>query len=359
MIYDFVVIGAGPSGTSFCKNISDKYSVLLVDSREVDGDNNFKSSKACGGLLNLECQRELAVQSLAIPKSLLNEPQMFTVKAFDVDNNLAKHYQKSYMNIDRTLFDSFLLKQISPSVDFMPNTLYLSHKEYKNELDVKVKRNEEILNVKCKRLIDATGAKASISRKNREMPRSYACIQRHYEYKDRLPYMFSLFDSRVSDYYSWGIQKGDTLIIGSAINEKNKAKEKFEILLDDLYELGFILGDEIKREGSILIRPKKISDIYTGTKLVHSIGEAGGFISPSSSEGISFALRTGRYLAEAINSSFINYRRDYNKSCNKLKKSIFVKEKKSRLMYSKTARKQIIKTGVLSTKVAKEKKKNF
>ncbi len=359
MDYDFIVIGAGPAGTSFCKNISKDYSVLLIDKRGLDLDLNFLNSKACGGLLNLECQRELAVQSLAIPKKVLNEPQMFTVKAFDIDNNVSNHYQKSYMNIDRTLFDSFMLKECLNKVDFLPNSLYLSHKELKNSVEVKVKIGGKIIKYTTRRLVDASGAASVLSKKTRKQPRSYACIQRHYEFENRLPYMFSIFDNRVSDYYSWGIQKEDTLIVGSAIDDKYKAKEKFDLLLDDLHELGFVLGDEIKREGALLVRPKHMSEVFIGTKLVHSIGEAAGLISPSSSEGISFALRSGRYLAEVVNNSYLNYRNEYAKSVSKLKKSMFIKEKKSRLMYGKTSRKLIIKMGVLSTKVAEERKKYF
>ncbi len=354
MVYDFIVIGAGPAGSAFCKYISSKYKVLLVDKRDVDENNNFTSSKACGGLLNLECQKELAVQSLAIPREVLEEPQMFTVRAFDFDNKISRHYQKSYMNIDRTLFDSFLFNKISSDIDVLTSSLYLSHNIKKHYIEVKIKSNNEINIFKTKRLIDATGAGAFISKDLHSRPRAYACLQRHYKFKNRLPYMFSAFDKNLTDYYAWGVQKADTLIVGAAINDKNKAKAKFDYFINKLSEMGFDLSEEIKREGALLLRPKKVSDVYIGKKPIYVIGEAAGLISPSSSEGISFALRSGRFLAESINQSIVNFPYEYAKKVKSLKRAMFIKEKKSRLMYPILPRKIIIRSSVLSTKIKNE-----
>ncbi len=354
MNYDIIVIGAGPAGSTFCRYISSQYKVLLIDKRAVDFDHNFTSSKACGGLLNLECQRELAVQSLAIPKEVLHEPQMFTVRAFDFDHSISRYYQKSYMNVDRTLFDSFLFNRIGSHVEVLTSALYLSHRVEDHSVEVKIKRNGAFENYTCKRLIDATGATCALRRSLKKKIRNYACIQRHYKYKDRLPYMFSVFDKNVTDYYSWGIQKADTLIVGSAIDDTKRAKEKFDILITKLSEIGFDLSSEIKREGALLLRPRKTSDVFVGEKPVHAIGEAASLISPSSSEGISFALRSGRFLAEAFNRSYVNYLYDYHRALKSLKMAMFIKEKKSRLMYPRLSRGLIIKSGVLSTKVKDE-----
>lgn len=355
MEYDIIVIGGGPAGASFCRYISKRYSVLLIEKRQLDPQGNYLDAKACGGLLNLECQRELSVQSLAIPKGVLQEPQMFTVRAFDFDNRISKHYQKSYLNVDRALFDSFLLSRIASHVDLLPASLYLSHEIASGAVRVKVKQGEKILDLTCKRLIDASGAIAAASKKMHARPDYYACIQRHYRTKERLPYLFSVFDKHVTDYYSWGIQKADTLIVGSAISDTKRAKEKFERLLERLEEIGFDLSHEEKREGSLLLRPKRMGDVFLGAKPIHVIGEAASLISPSSSEGISFALRSGRFLADSMNRSFVNYPRAYERAARSLKIAMFVKEKKARLMYSKNSRRLIMKSGVLSTKVRGEK----
>lgn len=66
------------------------------------------------------------------------------------------------------------------------------------------------------------------------------------------------------------------------------------------------------------------------------VGEAAGLISPSSSEGISFALRSGELLAKA---GF--EQKAYEKSLWKLRLSIFLKSLKAPLMYTPWLRKMI------------------
>lgn len=351
MDYDLIVIGAGPAGSSFCRYISPNYSVLLVEKRALDENGVFSSSKACGGLLNLECQRELALQSIAIPKKLMQDPQMFTVRAIDLDNGISRHYQKSYLNIDRRLLDSFLLSKISPHVEVMSEAAYHSHTDQGALIEVEVRTKEGMRSFTCRQLIDAGGASAPVSRRMHERPRYYTCIQRHYQTEKKLPYMFAVFDKHVTDYYSWGIQKQDRLIVGAAMSQEGSAVCKFDYLIDRLKRMGFDLSREIEREGAPLLRPKKTSEIYLGKRNISVIGEAATLISPSSSEGISFALRSGRFLAESMNHDFRKFRRAYYKACEKLKWSIFIKEKKSGLMYGLKSRNLIIRSGVLSTKI--------
>ena len=90
--------------------------------------------------------------------------------------------------------------------------------------------------------------------------------------------------------------------------------------------------------------------IILGAGIYVVIGEAAGLISPSSAEGISYALKSGAILAECINSSIDNYESEYKLKTIKLRINIFMKNLKAILMYNKFARKLIMKTGVFSMK---------
>jgi flavin-dependent dehydrogenase len=60
------------------------------------------------------------------------------------------------------------------------------------------------------------------------------------------------------------------------------------------------IGASIKREAWIAPKIERQSDVATGRGAVLLAGEAGGFISPTSGEGISWALTSGRAAGKAI-----------------------------------------------------------
>ena len=113
-IYDIAVVGAGPAGTVFLKEIAlarPDLKIALIDGQSPD------SAKPCGGLLAPDAQKLLARFDLVLPKSVLEDPQIFAVETIDIDQNLVRYYQRHYLNMDRYAFDRWLLSLVSPSVN--------------------------------------------------------------------------------------------------------------------------------------------------------------------------------------------------------------------------------------------------
>ena len=101
-IYDIAVIGAGPAGAVFVKEIAasrPELKILLVDGQAQN------TAKPCGGLLAPDAQKLLARFDLALPKSILEDPQ-----------GLVRYYQRHYLNMDRAAFDAWLVSLIPPHV---------------------------------------------------------------------------------------------------------------------------------------------------------------------------------------------------------------------------------------------------
>src|SRR5512137_90970 len=117
-MYDIAVIGAGPAGATLARIIGESHKVLLVDKRPfIDSCESFSSRKCCGGLLAPDAQRMLSKLGLGLPNSVLEEPQLFVVKAIDIQQRLERYYGRNYINIDRQRFDRWLLSMIPSSVD--------------------------------------------------------------------------------------------------------------------------------------------------------------------------------------------------------------------------------------------------
>ena len=115
-MYDIAVIGAGPAGATLARIIGGSYRVLLIDKRQFgDSPEGASSRKCCGGLLAPDAQRMLSKLGLGLPKSVMEEPQLFVV--IDIQQSLERYYRRIYININRQKFDGWLLFMTPPSVN--------------------------------------------------------------------------------------------------------------------------------------------------------------------------------------------------------------------------------------------------
>ena len=144
-MYDVAIIGAGPAGATLARLIGDRYKVLLIKKRQLpDWSENFSSIKCCGGLLAPDAQMMLSKLGLGLPKSILEDPQLFVVKSIDLRQGLERYYQRHYINMNRKKFDSWLLSLVPPGVDIRTNCRlksYVSENNYFNLLKTKLKTN--------------------------------------------------------------------------------------------------------------------------------------------------------------------------------------------------------------------------
>lgn len=357
MPYDIAIIGAGPAGATLARLLDKQYKVLLLDKRDLMEPEEEERSKCCGGLLAPDAQEVLGKMGLAVPTDVLVDPQLFLVRTIDFDNNLERFYQRFYFNMNRKRFDEWLVSLIPPHVDMGMKCRFTTLSERSEGYEIAFIHGNRIYTEKVRVLVAANGAWSNARRQifpESEKNRRYISIQEWYETSDSIPYYGAIFDSVVTDFYSWIIAKDGRMIIGSALEPSKEAGIKFERLKNELRDFGYFFGNRIKREGSYLLRPKSGSEIFTGNEHMALIGEAAGFISPSSAEGISYAIRSAIALADSLNKGIEGFQYRYNKNLKALKRNIMLKQLKSMAMYNKTLRALIMKSGILSTEIMAE-----
>ena len=181
----------------------------------------------------------------------------------------------------------------------------------------------------------------------------YVAIQQHFACKNpALPPYSCIFDPETSDSCSWTIRKEEVIIFGGAFHKENcrEAYEKQKQRLEKY--LGLSFGEPIKTEACQVTSPRKWKDFNTGGNGVFLIGEAAGFISASSFEGISSALLSARLLAEAFGEAEESKQilRLYDKSTHKLKFKLYTKIQKRKVLCSPLLRFLVMKSGVQSMK---------
>lgn len=100
-----------------------------------------------------------------------------------------------------------------------------------------------------------------------------------------------------------------------------------------------------------LLRPQSSKQINIGRGRIALVGEAAGFISPSSAEGFSYAFRSALALADSLVEDFEGWEYIYKKKTIELERNITLKILKSPFIYNKRLRKLVMKTGLKSVNV--------
>lgn len=349
--YDIIVIGGGPAGANFARRInSKKYRVCLIDGSDE------AHPKPCGGLISPDAQAVLAKYHISLPKELLVSPQLFSVRTIDLENGLTKHYKRNYLNVNRHDFDRFFLKMVPSSVAIIKakciNISYLN-----GEFQLTLKENSRLFNLSAKQIVGADGASSIVRKiffKNKPVEK-YIAIQQWFSAQNINPYYSCLFDNSTSKSCSWIFFKDDWFIFGGAF-EKKGCREAFEKQKQKLIVLGLAseetLSSPVKTEACEVLRPHAAYGVCCGSKACYLLGEAAGFISPSSLEGISYALTSSEMLAQAMNRSAPPAKifREYKRKTIPLALKISLKCLKRPFMYHKVLRSFIMKSGIASIK---------
>lgn len=346
MVYDIVIIGAGPAGSTFAREVAKSgLSIMLIDGQDET------NKKPCGGLLSPDAQKALAYFDLSLPKEVLVDPQIFSVKTIDVCSKRIRKYQRCYLNMDRYAFDKWLVSLVPESIEIC-NGKCLDIVEENGIFNLTLKIDGEKKKVQAKYLVGADGAKSMVRKKFfKQKVMRYTAIQQWFEMSDNvMPFYSCIFDEKTSPSCSWSICKDDYFIYGGCFEHTDSRKAYDEQKKRVMQFADFKMDKCIKTEACMALRPRKYSDFQTGKNGVFLIGEAAGYISPSSFEGISNAIVSGNELAKAFlnKDSFKSIHKVYRRGTRKLRRKLVKKMIKRWFMYTPFARNIVMSTGLKS-----------
>jgi flavin-dependent dehydrogenase len=357
IIYDIAVVGAGPAGAVFLRELACTHSDLKI--ALIDGQTQ-NSTKPCGGLLAPDAQKLLARFDLVLPKSILEDPQIFAVETIDVDQKIIRYYQRHYLNMDRQAFDKWLISLVPSHVEIHKGRC-IRIKEEKGYYSVTVKQDGKENYINTRAIVGADGG-GSIVRRSFFTPMDiqYVAIQQWFENEgQRLPYYSCIFDEKTSDSCSWTIHKGKYIIFGGAFEKKGcrLAFEKQKARLENF--LGNSFGTAVKTEACLVSSPRKMKDFCIGKGRVFLLGEAAGFISASSFEGLSYAMHSGKILADAFieGKSYEDVQTIYRKNTQSLRLKLRIKSVKRALLFNPFIRNMIMRSGIQSISPYKKREK--
>ncbi len=352
-MYDVAVIGLGPAGAVFAKALSSEFKVVAIDKKGQYSD--FK--KTCGGLLSPDAQKLLKKLDITLSDSVILNRQFPSVKTFALDSENIKSYSRDYININRHLFDMELISHIPSNVDIQSNSRCSKIVRTPRGFDVFYVSDgtENMVSARC--IVGADGADSIVRRTlfPDKKIRRYVAVQQSFELTDgSFEHSYScIFDPENTDCYAWSLSKDDRFIFGGAFPAEN-CRSRFESLKEKMKAYGFEYGKLINTEACLVLRPSSFKDFCTGNDNAFLIGEAAGFISPSSLEGISSGILSGKLLADIINSKADSPNKKYHRATLPLRIKITLKLLKCPFMYNPSIRKLVMKSGLLTVNTDKK-----
>lgn len=296
--YDVVIAGAGPAGCMAACHLDASFSVLLIDSLPLPRD------KSCGGALNPYSWN--FIQKFNPPETFLVDPKIVNFRYVDWDRRIYRPTALGFRNALRYKFDAWLLSLLPTHIEVSGQTSLKNFCPVGDRLKVHLVREKENLTVEARHLIDACGAnsktRVSLNGLDKEY---YLTIQYWVETTDSLEPFFDciLMDRVIEGHaYSYIMPKGNLALVGSVFYPGSRGvSKKHEAVMKTLNKRLKTFGPVVKREAGKALKVDRSKELFLGKGNVLVAGEAAGFISPTSGEGISYALNSGMLCAESIN----------------------------------------------------------
>ena len=201
-MYDVVIVGAGPSGSTLARLLPKHYKTLIIDKRNLN-EYPGKRKKSCGGLVSPDAQRMLAKFDIGLGKDILVSPQLFAVKVIDNDNKLERFYQRNYINVDREKFDRLFINHIPKHVEQLYNVKFNNCTKIEKGYKFEYFDDNEVKSVETKMIIGADGGN-SLLRKSlypNDKVKKYVSMQKWYLQDNPVNHYTAIFDKEISDYY--------------------------------------------------------------------------------------------------------------------------------------------------------------
>jgi flavin-dependent dehydrogenase len=347
--YDVAIIGLGPAGAILAKHLDESFRVIALD-KKADAGGGFK--KPCGGMLAPDAQKALSHFDMTLPKSILVDPQIFNVKTIDLENDLIRHYQRYYINMDRDQFDRWLISMIPPRVEIKRDDVCTKIERKGAGFAITYLRGGQKSVITARYVVGADGAHSVVRRSLYPDFKidTFLSIQQWFRDEHPSPFYSCVFDSKITDSYAWGLTKDEYFIFGGAFHVKT-GKRDFEALKQKMKPYGFALEHPIKTEACLVLRPFGPRNYCYGSDGAFLIGEAAGFISPSSLEGISYAIDSAYLLSQCLNDKEADANKKYRAKTRRIRLRLFLKYAKHPFMYHPFLRKLVMKSGVTSVRM--------
>ena len=298
-MYDVIVIGAGPTGSSAAKELAAHgYHVLLVEQCKLP------RNKSCSGILiPKSVQLVSAYFHEEVPVRIMCTPYESKGMIFINDDGVEHRYEQSGLNIWRHAFDNWLVeKAVQFGAEIRDETIALSCDEQDGIVSVRLKGSSEYTE-QARVVILGNGTAGSIRRKLLGQQQESVITYQTFNTGtiDLDPgYFYAYLQPQFSEYDAWFNVKDDYLILGTAVRDSRNIEHYYSQFIAYMKnQYGLKIEGQEKTERWLMPLVTLGCPIDYGKGRIFFAGETAGFLNPMG-EGISASLESGYAVAKAI-----------------------------------------------------------
>lgn len=304
-MYDVIIAGAGPAGSTVAKVLAEKgYRVLLCERFKIP------RYKSCSGqLIKKTIDFVQTYLGEAVSSSVMCEPTENRGMIFTDDKGREFRFEQEGLNVWRSSFDEFLtMKSKQAGAEVRDETGVISVTEENDILTIMLK-GQNTYSEQSHYFVDCEGVTGAIKRKLLgEQPRHITTFQTYNEGSIELDphYFYAYLQPDLSEYDAWFNVKDNMLVLGVSVKDPKNIEmyyERFIRYMTQKHNLKIL--NQVRTDKWLM--PQIVPDcpIDYGTGRVLFAGEIAGFLNPMG-EGISGAMESGYSVALSISEHFNN-----------------------------------------------------
>ena len=326
MVYDVIVVGGGPGGAASAREAAKLGLDVLLIEKEA-----HPRRKICAGGFRADLPNLLDFDVSSVIEHETCGSHIYAPSGLKV---ICTRPEIAGYTVKRSLFDHLLLTKASEAgAEVRAGLEVIDVHEGTNEVCIECNDGKSY---SARYIVGADGVNSRIARKTGIKPKwadkeiglcIEAGVPMDYDeimnitqgpYDDSKRVCIEIFFGGLEHAYSWCFPKKDevSLGLGCLMPYASGLKQAWAKFIENFEKLN---GVKVDISNAKAMRVPLAGPIKTTTtKRIMLIGDAGGFVSPATGEGIYYAVETGQIAARTISATHVNeYQKEWKRTIGK------------------------------------------